>query len=281
MVVASGPASVSKAGCCCCFQRKKRNSITLSEIYCRTCTSHDACAERAPLGPLNDQCACTRKIQSLLNQSEYEVRKEHHVKNHKKNRDHHNNANTTEFEFADDAISLNGDISEERPPSRTSITSSKSFKETSFTENPYINVNGKEELPCAQEIRKYPISSDVSNNTKEVDDINSVNYEVSDSKTNTKLINNYNINFNGKQLPNFDSNYNKLSYNKIQSYCTLPKQKHKDKASCRPILTPPQRITPDGTHIFYWCDFPKKSGNIFSIIIFFHLLIVSFIIIIN
>lgn len=264
MVVVSGPASASKAGCCGCFQRQKRESIALSEMYCRACSSPEACAQRAPLGPLDDQCMCnTHKIHSLLNQSEYELGKEQtKTKNQKKIRDLRDNANFTEFEFADDAISLNGDSCEDRPPSRTSLNSSKSFKETTCTENPYINVNGKEELPCAQEIRKYPISNDISVLPNKQNEFNSDIDKVTNAKDNVKIVSNDNINiYIDKEPLNFDSNYNKLVYNKLHRCCTLPKQKFRNKTLYRPIVIPPHRITPDGTHIFYWCDLPRKTGK--------------------
>lgn len=239
-------------------------------MYCG-CSSPDACAQRAPLGPIDDHCMCNtpRKIDSLLNQSEYELGKEQtKTKNCKKIRDLRDNANFTEFEFADDAISLNGDSCNDRPPSRSSITSVHSFKETTFTENPYINVNGKEELPCAEEIRKYPISNDVSILPKETD-YNSVSTVLALKQT-RRIINNDNIdNSNDKESANFDSNFNKLVHNKIQNCCTIPKQKFKHKMLCRPVVIPPHRITPDGTHIYYWCDLPKKSGNIIIKFIFF------------
>ncbi|KAK5643866.1 hypothetical protein RI129_007711 [Pyrocoelia pectoralis] len=250
----SGPASASKAGCCGCFRRHKRESIALSEIYCRACASPSACIQRAPLGPLEDQCVCNapHNIQSLLNQSDYELGKEQiKSKNYAKVRDLRNNANFAEFEFADDAISLNGDASDDRPSSRASESSTQSFKETSFTENPYINVNGKEELPCAEEIKKCPIS--ISPKQNDVTTSNVVKLQ----DINIKLIANDNIHSNEKDIPTFDSNYNKLIQNKCRNYCTLPKLKIKHKFY-RPVVIPPHRITPDGTHIYYWCDLTRR-----------------------
>lgn len=255
----SGPASsaTNKTECCGCFQRKKRDSIALSDIYCRKCSTTGNCAQRSPLGPPENQCTCTssssnHKIANLLlNQSDYEIGKEkYRSKPKKKIKEKHNN---TEFEFADDAISLNNDNLEERPPSRTSLQSNK---ETSFTDNPYINVNGKEELPCVQEINnKYCISNHIMvpnrNNEKTEND-------------KVIIINNDN-NVKNKINTNFDGNYNKLlSVSKIYSYCTLPKRKNTNNHKIKPI-NPPKRVTPDGTHIYYWCDLPKKinSGKIY------------------
>lgn len=246
----SGPASATKADCCGCFQRKKRDSLALSDIYCRKCSSTGNCAQRAPLGPPESQCACAspNKIANLLNQSDYEFGKEKYkAKPKKKIKEKHSSA---EFEFADDAISLNNENFDERPPSRQSL---QSHNETSFTENPYINVNGKEELPCVQEISKYCISNRLvvpnTNNAKTEPEI---------------LITNNDNNLKNKINTNFDGNYNKLlSVSKIYSYCTLPKRKNTNNHKLRPI-SPPKRVTPDGTHIYYWCDLPKKinSGKI-------------------
>lgn len=240
----SGPASATKTDCCGCFQRKKRDSLVLSDIYCtRNCSGTGYCAQRAPLGPPENQCSCTSadKITNLLNQSDYEFGKEKYkTKPKKKIKEKHNNA---EFEFADDAISLNNEYVDERPPSRTS--SIQSHTETSFTENPYINVNGKEELPCVQEISKYNCISNQVVLNKIV-------------KTEPKIIiTNNDNNHKNKINTNFDGNYNKLSVSKIYSYCTLPKRKYSTNHKLRPI-SPPKRITPDGTHIYYWCDLPKK-----------------------
>ncbi|GJQ65597.1 hypothetical protein Trydic_g7694 [Trypoxylus dichotomus] len=265
--VNSRPASVSKTDCCGCFQRKKRESLTLSDIYSRPCATPGKCALRAPLGPPENQCTCataTNKIENLLNQSEYELGKEKlKHKQKKKQKDvTRTNANYTEFEFADDAISLNNEIIEDRP----NTPNSRSTQETSFTENPYITVNGKEELPCVCEIKKYNNTSTTCTNSPK-----------KNAKTETKLSNNEkvkcgnltnNINTNAK-VNNFDGNYNKLYVSKIYSYCTLPKRTKNGTTTttsstnkgCRPIFIPPKRITPDGTHIYYWCDLNKKSNN--------------------
>ncbi|KAF5270103.1 hypothetical protein FQA39_LY08515 [Lamprigera yunnana] len=255
----SGPASASKGGCCGCFRRHKRESIALSDIYCRLCSSPTTCIQRAPLGPLEDQCICNPRhnIESLLNQSDYELGKEQmKTKSYTKIRDLRNNANFAEFEFADDAISLNGDAQEDRPSSRTSNASAQSFKDTTLTENPYINVNGKEELPCSEEMKKYAISNDVSILPKQnVTDASNDIVKLKD--IDIKIIANNNMNTNEKETGNFDSNYNKLAQTK-HHYYTLPKQKIKQKFN-RHIIIPPQRITPDGTHIYYWCDVSKKS----------------------
>lgn len=250
VVVFSGPASATKTDCCGCFQRKKRDSLTLSDIYCRRCSTSGVCSQRAPLGPPENQCTCTttNKISNLLNESEYEFGKEKYKsKPKKKLKEKRNNTNTnnTEFEFADDAISLNN---ENFVDVTTSSCTTESHKETSFNENPYINVNGKEELPCVQEISKYCISNQLIVPNENV-------------KTEPKIIIDNNLK-NNKINTNFDGNYNKLTVSKIYSYCTLPKRKNNQTNNHKlRQITPPKRVTPDGTHIYYWCDMPKKNST--------------------
>lgn len=188
-------------------------------------------------------------MSSLLVESEYEMGKEKvKVKTKKKVKEVRENSNYTEFEFADDAISLNNESFDDRPPSSASIGSNKSLKETSFTENPYITVNGKEELPCVEEIK------DCNCHVK--------NSKTEGSKTNCNNKKVQVVNDNIHSRLRFDGNYNKLAVSKIYSYCTLPKRKngnnHKSLFHC---IVPPKRITPDGTHIYYWCDMQKKCVN--------------------
>lgn len=249
VVVRSGPASDMKADCCGCFQRKKRASIALSDIYCRTCSSSENCAQRAPLGPPDqNQCSCgsPNKINNLLNQSEYEFGKEKRkTKPKKKIKETRNNA--AEFEFADDAISLNNENFDENPSNRTSVGS---LKDTPFTENPYINVNGKEELPCVQEMGKYTVLNNVDTNEIHKTEPKII---ISNGEIGTDDNNHRNDKFNAS----FDGNYNKVCVSKIYSYCTLPKRKNCNNHKTKPV-SPPKRVTPDGTHIYYWCDLPKK-----------------------
>lgn len=235
--------------CCGCFHRRKRDSLALSDIYYRPCLAHGKCALRSPLGPPENKCNYSGNLQkgcSLLVESEYEVGKEK-VKNKakKKVKEVREDSNCAEFEFADDAISLNSESFDDRPPSSASIGSNKSLKET---ENPYITVNGKEELPCVEEIKNY--NSPVRN----------VKTEGSKTNCNNRKVQMVNDNIHGRLR--FDGNYNKLAISKIYSYCTLPKRKNannpKGMLHC---VVPPKRITPDGTHIYYWCDLPKKCVN--------------------
>lgn len=216
-------------------------------MYSRTCMDPAKCAQRAPLGP-PDNCNCQPppQINNLMNQSEYEVGKEK-KKARKKTKQIRENANYTEFEFADDAISLNNESFDERPASRNSNSSQK---EPTVTENPYINVNGKEELPCVEEIQKYCISDNISVAPKT-------------NKTEPKIVITQPNNVNNERIK-LDGNYNKLSIKSIYSYCTLPKNRkfvNNHKNFWFRHIVPPKRITPDGTHIYYWCDLHKKGHN--------------------
>lgn len=237
--------------CCGCFYRRKRGSIALSDIYYRPCLAHGKCALRSPLGPPENKCNCCNntdpKINKLLVESEYELGKEKiKTKTKKKTKEIRDSSDYAEFEFADDAISLNNESFDDRLPSNSST--GRSQKETSFTKNPYITVNGKEELPCVDEIKNY---SFVTKHSK-----------TEGSKTNCNSRKIQVINDNSHSKFRFDGNYNKLAISKIYSYCTLPKRKngnnHKELLHW---VTPPKRVTPDGTHIYYWCDLQKKCAN--------------------
>lgn len=231
--------------CCGCFHRRKRDSLALSEVYYRPCLTHGKCALRSPLGPPENKCNCNSEltVNSILVESEYEVGKEKvKTKSKKKPKEVRENSNYAEFEFADDAISLNSESLDDRPPSRTSVGSAKSHG----AENPYITVNGKEELPCVEEIKNYNCAAKETKTS----DIHKTN--CNEAKV---QVNNDNVHSRCR----FDGNYNKLAISKVYSYCTLPKRKngnnHKAQLHC---IMPPKRITPDGTHIYYWCDLRKK-----------------------
>lgn len=223
------------------------------------------CAQRAPLGPPEFACTCgaSSQISKLLTESEYEVGKEKPAyKPKRRPSDARDNANYTEFEFADDAISLNNESMEERPPSRCSV-GSMNLNEPSTTENPYLNVNGKVELPCVEEVQKYFISDNIST----AENVEAKSEENNDSKEEleNKVKPIVDVTGVGEVLKSkkLDGNYNKVGIRKVYSYCTLPKVKKNitnEKMAPRP-MSPPKRITPDGTHIYYWCDLYKKYQN--------------------
>lgn len=220
----SGPASASKLNCCGCFHRKKRNSLVLSDIYTRPCSTHGKCAQRSPLGPPDNACACTApsNLSNIMKECDEVGNKKMTKKTQKKNL----RVSYEELELAADAISLNNEVIDERPSSQNSTKSLN-------TEDPYVTVNGKEELPCVEEIK--------DNNT---------------SKMQNDLLKTDNLNRNAEF--NFDGNRNRLAFRKIYSYCTLPKRRTGASYRKSLVITPPERVTPDGTHIYYWCDLQKK-----------------------
>lgn len=214
-------APIGPLGACKCNNTHYLNILNQSD-YEIADSSKDKkkskCSLRSPIGPVN-ACKCTTHYLNILNQSEYELADD------ASKVEKIENANFGEFEFADDAISLNGEISE-RPNSRTSVKS----------ENPFIQVNGKEELPSPEQIKQQiSIKTDVSNNVDKVD--------------------------------NFDGNCNMLSVPKVavpRQCATLPKRRRKHvnhRMWYRPLLEPPHRQTPDGTDIYYWCDMPKRIDH--------------------
>lgn len=204
------------------------------------------CAQRAPLGPSSEtQCSnWAPQVNNLLNQSEYEVGKEKASKTRKKQQSSApptKNCNfNTEFEFADDAISLNTDDT-------LNNSNNKAYR---GTHNPYLNVNGKEELPCVHEIKQY--KENISNGVVETSDPTE-KLKVGE-KCDLKKVN-----------ATLDGNYNAVCIKNVYSYCTLPKNKRflvNQKVSLRNcFVAPPKRVTPDGTHIYYWCDLHKKCNN--------------------
>lgn len=234
VVERSGPASASKLNCCGCFHRKKRASLVLSDIYTHPCSVHGNCAERSPLGPPDDACSVPSNISNIMKECDYEAG--HEKATNKKTRKKHLKVSYEEFEFAADAISLNNKTAEERPSNNRGSTKSLNI------ENPYVTVNGKEELPCVQEIKDYNAPKTMQdNNLLKTDNLGNRNEE---------------------RASKFDRNCNRLALRKIYSYCTLPKRKTGTdgyRKSC--FISPPKRVTPDGTHIYYWCDLQKKCGG--------------------
>lgn len=190
---------------------------------------------RTPIGPVEAQncnCSSSHHVKNFLNQSEYEVAHEA-SKIITKNNENANNFNE-DFEFADDAISLNGEMELERSSSRSSINSKN---------DKFITVNGKEELPISPEQMKSTGNSNISL-VEKTDILSNKQFDDEDGILEDKFDTNCNI----------DSPPNK-------QYSTFPKRKRNHvnhKMWYRPILEPPHKITPDGTNIYYWCDMPKR-----------------------
>ncbi|KAJ8922859.1 hypothetical protein NQ315_007894 [Exocentrus adspersus] len=215
----SGTASTSNSTCCGCFRRRNSESVTLVEMYEMRCSNPNKCAQRARLGPPDNDCPYSINVSKLFKDTQANIDEEKLQANtHQKNmKESQQNANYTECEFADDAISL------ER----------------------------KKELPCVHEI-KYFLSDNLANVEKLSD---------------TKLIRNDIIVNNRHRCSlrkNVNGNYNPVTVKNIYSYCTLPK--NKKKAACPKYwlrhVNLPKRVTPDGTHIYYWCDIHKKNDEL-------------------
>lgn len=226
------------------------------------CTSHlnnvlnqkeerSRCSQRAPIGPVGpQQCKCSSPhyFNNILNQSEYELADDASKVDARKDIILENANFNEEFELADDAISLNGEI-EDRPNSRTSLTSLKSLK----NENSFINVNGKEELPSPEQIKNCSeknLNVELSISSKKTDNSNNT----VENKVEIK------INDDSDAL---DGNRNNVEA-PPKHFSTLPKRKRSSvnhKMWYRPVLEPPHRMTPDGTNIYYWCDMPKRMDH--------------------
>ncbi|KAJ8945408.1 hypothetical protein NQ314_009246 [Rhamnusium bicolor] len=202
----SGTASTSNSTCCGCFRGRNKESITLLEMYEMRCSDPNKCAQRARLGPPDNDCSYSINISKLLNDSQYEGDEEK-VKStsHKSLKESHQNANYTECEFADDAISL------DKKGDNLSEIESKYLKKLSETKT---------------------LRNETVNNRDRI-----------------------------KMKKNLNGNYNQVNARNVYSYCTLPK--NKKKTNCPKYLlrhvNPPKRVTPDGTHIYYWCDMQKNN----------------------
>lgn len=205
------------------------------------CSDHKKCALRARLGPPDSDCCNAEKMN----------------KSHRRIKESQQNANYAEFEFADDAISLDKEGENEiLPNSCVNNENALDWTDNSEIESKnkdkrYITVNGKEELPCVHEI-KYYVKENNAYGTKEIFECHQI--------PSNKIVNKNNSKINNKNL---NGNFNHVNMRNIYSYCTLPKVKKKvnncTKNHVVKHIIPPKRITPDGTHIYYWCDIQKKD----------------------
>lgn len=194
------------------------------------CSDHKKCSERARLGPPDSDC--------LLNEKSSK-------KDRKKMKDSQGNSNYAECEFADDAINL------DKKHANSYSTSLYDELGAKDEYNQCITVNGKEELPC---IHKYYFKDTSS---KKDDDMILKNADHSPAIHNKLSLNKDKIN------RNLNGNFSKGTMKNVYGYCTLPKNKKKSSNSKMFLkhIIPPKRITPDGTHIYYWCDVQKKQNS--------------------
>lgn len=143
-------------------------------------------------------------------------------------------------EFADDVISAYG-IDKDRYASSINVRLfTKNAKKSSLT------INKKEELPC---IHKYYFREYFSKQTLE-----NVSNETFCVTHDPHLRSSHKPSGNLNKIPMT------ITMRNVLGYCTL----RKNEAACRKhhvkFITPPKRVTRDGTHIYYWCDLQKKEN---------------------
>lgn len=197
------------------------------------CNKQKQCSGRARIGPPDHNCLVTEKSPKK-DEGKTQTTKE--------------NANFSEFEFADDAISL------DKKYLNSCFTNPNSGVVIKDECIPYTTVTGKEELPC---IHKYYLKHTLP---------------VKDIETMTNNSDNFQLMYIDKCMVNKDKINKNLNGNPIMKevygYCTLPKYRKKKICNSKDILkymNLPKRITPDGTHIYYWCDV-KKTNTPVSVI---------------
>lgn len=218
----SGSASTSNSACCGCFHRANRE--TLLEMYSVNLTKapsrNKRCFDKTHIGPSDHECFSNEKSPKK-NQAKTLTKE---------------NANFSEYELADDAISL------DKTCLNTLYTDPDNRPVTKGECASYTTVNGKEELPC---IHKYYVKHrTVKDGTKKSDN-------------NFRAVGNDKFSMNKDRINKNVSEHDGVK--EIYGYCTLPKyKKQKYNDSCVKL---PKRITPDGTHIYYWCDIKKNKNG--------------------
>lgn len=223
----TGSASTSNSACCGCFRRGNRE--TLLEMYSVNVTkgpSHNKrCFDKTRIGPPDHDCFLNEKSPKK-NQAKTLTKE---------------NANFSDYELADDAISLDKKYLNKwyTNPNNRLVTKDECLS--------YTPVNGKEELPC---IHKYYIKHrTVKDGTKKSDN-------------NCRVVCADKCSINKDRINKNVTNY--ASVKEIYGYCTLPKykkQKYNNSRDYLKCMTLPKRITPDGTHIYYWCDIKKPENG--------------------
>lgn len=182
-------------------------------------------------------------------------------------------SNKEEFEIADDATSLN----DPEPNKNAKNEETKNGEDnkigriSDLDPSSIITVNGKEELPCTDEIKNYHLQGNVYVVQEEVQKIVATEtftppletvktIEINKNEAETKMVPTKVIDedYNGNEGDDEGENPVSLGVVKrdIQGYCTLPRGRRGQNAP-----RPPRRTTPDGTDIYYWCDVPKKAPN--------------------
>lgn len=221
-----GSASTSNSTCCGCFQRRNRD--TLLEMY----------SVRTRYNTYKHRSEAVRPLKCLTNENLPNKFK-------KNSKCSQGNDNFEECEFADDAISLDKTCINRHYTSLHNVI----YKKNNW--NPYITVNGTEELPC---IHKYYLKN-ISIKTTDVGKVSKNEFSFDNLASTDKIINNV--------------NKHSCCLRQVYGYCTLPKNRKKKICNSKYLfknIIPPKRITSDGTHIYYWCDLQKieNTGKCFQ-----------------
>lgn len=276
----------SPSTCCVCFPSTStpRNSIQLSEVYCPSCS--DVADSPACLTTITKHKP-PEQVRTLLNvESEIEYSKNFNKKlvpkkltpknkrkgKENKEREKKEKANQDEYEIACEAADDTEDESGvDDGPIKIGIM-------TETDKKLMIRVNGREERPspCVPTSRVHSKATMKSPKKKSLGlflirqhapnalDGQSEILELNNSINNNTLISDVaNKDINEESDGNNNNDDDKV-YKDVK-YSTLPMvNKHKHKKT----IAIPQRVTPDGTKIFYLCDLPKKlkRGSILLLI---------------
>lgn len=297
---ASDTKLASATTCCtCCFGSKKRwsdsASAQMSDVYCRTCDEANSPACLANVTPKRNR----PKHRNLLTvESEIEmpgggggaqkkkiVNKEKKkspktpesprkdikktVESPKMSKKNNNRDNMEEYELADDATSLNGDMTDDIV--KIGVLSD-------LDPRMIVRVHGKEELPVVEQSRAKQIQKLQKQSLDPEKDPHPLRVEVEyhadndGTRKGERISSDANLNSKTevsdkaqKDAREGDLNGNSKFVPRKRFYSTFPKRKrstiHHSMWYNRPISLKkvPQRTTPDGTNIYYWCDVPKKS----------------------
>nr|CAI5845475.1 unnamed protein product [Callosobruchus analis] len=224
----TGFAPSTKSGCCCsCFKRRNRESYLEMYSMNTTCVDHKQCAQRARLGPPDNDCCNVG-----------------HTKNgHDENttiKQCQQNANYGECEYGDEAVY--------------------------FDRNDFVKVHGTQPASCCHQESHEKRCNLTVNGKEELPSVHGVKYCLSETETHVRHSSLRSKVILSKDKARFckviNGNINPVTIKNISAYCTLPKSVKKvgehPQNSMR-HANPPKRVTADGTHIYYWCDLKKEN----------------------
>lgn len=179
--------------------------------------------------------------------------------------------NKEEYELAADANLLNDKEKTDNEKAAVDCVDDKMGRISDLDPKTLITVNGKEELPCLDDIKTYTYQGNgyVVQETKEVQRVVATEtytpvvqtvetIEINKNETSIKE----DCNGNEKNIETEDDDKENpaplgLVTKYVQGFCTLPRGRKPPYS----MIKPPKRTTPDGTDIYYWCDMPKKGGK--------------------